>query len=82
MNAFLPILLAANKYRIINYDFPDIPLGSMKIPAVPLIILALVVGSIVAGILIAKAVRMRDYGWKVGLVLSTITVSTFIVLFG
>src|SRR5438874_1857808 len=48
MTSFLPILLAANKYRIIDYDFPVVPFGSMKIPAGPAIILLLIAASIAA----------------------------------
>jgi SecD/SecF fusion protein len=82
MNSLFPILLAANKYRIIDYDFPVVPFGSMKIPVGPVIVLLLIIASIAAGMLIARSVRMRDYGWKIALILSTITVSVFIVLFG
>src|SRR5262245_23641566 len=78
MNATLPLLLAANKYRIVDFNFPEI----VGLPAVPLIILGLIVLSVVLGYLIANAARMRDYGWKIGLILTTVTVSTFIVLFG
>src|SRR5438105_15837490 len=81
LNLF-PILLAANKYRIIDYDFPTILPKSLNWPAGPLIVLALIAVSIAVGIALANAVRMRDYGWRIGLILSTILVSTFIVLFG
>src|SRR5947208_2944385 len=82
MNAsLLPLLLAANKYRLINYDFPQILPDSLQISTSTLIVLALIAISITAGIMFAKAVRMRDYGWKVSLILSTILVSTFVVLF-
>src|SRR5262245_43255695 len=73
-----PLLLAANKYRIIDRDLPQI----LGMPSGPLIVLALIVISLAAGILFANSVRMRDYGWKVGLILATILVSTFVVLFG
>ena len=46
------------------------------------VIVALVVLSFVLGYLMANTARMRDYGWKIGLILSTVTVSTFVVLFG
>jgi len=80
--SLLPLLLAANKYRLINYDFPQILPDSLQISTSALIVLALIAVSIVAGIMFAKSVRMRDYGWKVSLILSTILVSTFVVLFG
>src|SRR3954467_3635242 len=80
--SLLPLLLAANKYRLINYDFPQILPDSLQISTSTLIVLALIAISITAGIMFAKAVRMRDYGWKVSLILSTILVSTFVVLFG
>jgi SecD/SecF fusion protein len=80
--SLFPILLAANKYRIINYDFPVIGPESLKIPLGPLIVLLLIVASIAFGILMANSLRMRDYGWKIGLILSTVLVSTFVVLFG
>jgi SecD/SecF fusion protein len=80
--SLFPILLAANKYRLIDYDFPVLSLGSLKIPSGPLIVVLLIAASIAAGILLANWVRMRDYGWKVGLILSTIVISTFVVLFG
>src|SRR6267142_1778689 len=76
--SFFPILLAANKYRIIDYDLPTF----FNMPAGPLIVLALIIVSAIIGIALANAVRMRDYGWKIGLILSTILVSTFVVLFG
>jgi SecD/SecF fusion protein len=77
-----PILLAANKYRIIDFDFPRILPHSLDWPSKPLIVLLLIIVSFVVGAMFANAVRMRDYGWKVGLILSTMLVSTFIVLFG
>src|SRR5437870_13755077 len=80
--SLFPILLAANKYRIINYDFPVLFPDSLKIPAGPLIVVLLIAASIAGGILLANWVRMRDYGWKIALILSTILVSTFVVTFG
>ncbi len=81
--SLFPILLAANKYRIIDYDFPVLFQGTKNaISTVPLIILGLIVASIVFGVLLARWVRMRDYAWKISLILSTILVSTFVVLFG
>src|SRR3954454_8268541 len=80
--SMLPLLFASNKYRLIDYDLPRILPESLQVSTGTLIVLALIAVSIAAGILFAKAVRMRDYGWKLSLILSTITVSTFIVLFG
>lgn len=80
--SLFPTLLAANKYRIIDYDFPVLLQDSLKIPLGPLLVLLLIVGSFVIGILFANSVRMRDYGWKIGLILCTVLVSTFILLFG
>src|SRR4051794_2970355 len=74
-----PILLAANRYRIINYDFPELIAG---VPTSLLICLALIVVSVALGTMMASALRLRDYGWKLGLILSTVTVATFIMLFG
>src|SRR5215471_15881791 len=78
-SSLIPILLAANKYRIIDFDFPPFIRG---ISTVPLIIVALIAISIACGVLLAKWVRMRDYGWKISLILGSILVSTFVVLFG
>src|SRR5438876_3296079 len=80
--SFFPLLFASNKYRLIDYDLPQILPDSLKISTGTLIVLALIAASIAAGIMFAKAVRMRDYGWKVSLILSTILVSTFVVAFG
>jgi SecD/SecF fusion protein len=83
MNAdFLPSLLAANKYRILDWDLPTILPGTLDWPSGPVIFIGLVVLSIVAGYLFANATRLRDYGWKVSLILGTVLVSTFIVLLG
>src|SRR5207253_2481311 len=75
----IPILLAANKYRILNYDFPPLISG---VSTGLLICLALIVASVAFGIMLANSMRMRDYGWKIGLILSTVTVATFIMLVG
>src|SRR5262245_12777195 len=80
--AFLPLLLAANKYRLIDFDFPKLMQHSLDWPLEPLIVLAIIIASLVLGVMFANAVRMRDYGWKIGLILSTLLVSTFVVLFG
>src|SRR5262245_13926303 len=80
--SLLTLLAATNRYRLINLDFPKIPPASLNWPSEPFIVLALIIGSIAIGILFANAVRMKDYGWKIGLILCTLTVSLFVVLFG
>src|SRR5205823_8289964 len=75
----IPLLLAANKYRLIDFDFPQVMPGW---PLEPLIVLALIIVSIVIGVMFANSVRMPTYGWKIGLILSTILVSAFVVAFG
>jgi SecD/SecF fusion protein len=83
MNAsLLPVLVAANKYRLIDWDLPRLFPGTLDWHSGPVIVLLLIVGSLVAGAMFAKAIRLREYGWKVGLILASILVSTFIVLFG
>lgn len=83
MNAsLLPVFLAANKYRLIDWDLPRLFPGTLDWNSGPLIVLVLILGSLVAGALFAKAIRLREYGWKVGLILASILVATFIVLFG
>jgi SecD/SecF fusion protein len=74
----LPILLAANKYRIIDFDFPPLISG---ISTSFLICLALIAASFGFCIAFANAMRIRDYGWKLGLILATLLVTTFVVLF-
>jgi hypothetical protein len=78
--SLLPTLLA--QYRILDYDFPQILPNSLNWPSGPLIVLALIAGSFLFGTLFARWVRMRDYGWRVGLILSTVLVSAFVLLFG
>jgi SecD/SecF fusion protein len=79
MNAnWLPVLLGANKYRLLDYDLPTI----FGMHSGPLIALGLIILSFAIGIAFANAARMRDYGWKIGLILSTVLVSLFVVLFG
>ena len=75
-------LLAENQYRLVNVDLPPILPDSLNIASFPVIVLALIAASFAVGILFANAVRMKDYGWKIGLILSTLLVSTFVVLFG
>ena len=77
-SSFFPLLVAANRYRILDYDLPAV----FGMPAAPLIVLGLIIASIVIGMMVAKSLRLRDYGWKLGLILSTVSVATFVVLFG
>src|SRR5262245_13446953 len=81
--SFIFPLLAANtnRYRIINYDFPQLLPESLNIGTGTLIVLGLIVASFVIGILWANAFRLRDYGWKIGLIFSPFLVSAFVVLF-
>lgn len=74
-----PNLLAANNYRIIDYTFPPLIPG---IATSLLVVMGLIIASFAVGIALANAYRLRDYGWKLGLILSTVLVSTFVVLFG
>src|SRR5262249_33142794 len=75
----LPNLLAANSYRIIDYTFPTLVTG---VATSFLVCLLLIAASFAFGIFLANAYRQRDYGWKIGLILSTVVVSAFVVLFG
>ena len=79
--ALLDPLLAVNHYRLINMDLPTIIPGTPQ-ASFGIIVLVLIAASFAAGILFANAIRLKDYGWKLGLILSTFLVSTFIVLFG
>ncbi len=80
--SLFPTLLAANKYRIIDYDFPTLLPDSLKIPSGLLTVLLIIAFSIAFGILFAKWAKMRDYGWKIGLITTTVLVSAFTMLFG
>jgi SecD/SecF fusion protein len=78
--SLLPILLASNKYRLIDIELPTIP--GLGLPAGVVITLGLIALAIVIGVLFARAVRMADYGWKISLILATLFVSLFVTLFG
>src|SRR6185503_1365545 len=78
----LPLLLASNKYRIFDVDLPRLSVAGNEFPAGLLIVPGLIILSFVIGVLFANSVRMRDYGWKVGLILSTTLVSLFVMFFG
>src|SRR5688500_16341738 len=77
----LPLLLAADN-RIIRLTVDRIGTEAFSVPALPAIILALILVSIAIGIWFANSVRMKDYGWKVGLILASFLASLAIVLFG
>lgn len=78
----LPLLFAANKYQILNLDLPRISLAGSEIPSAVLIVPGIIILSFVIGILFANSFRIKDYGWKLGLILSALFVSLFVVLFG
>src|SRR5688572_26311035 len=83
MNAdTFPMLLAANKYRLVDWELPRILPDSLNWPSGPFVLLALVAAAIAFGYLFANATRLRDYGWKIALISGTVLVSLFIVLFG
>src|SRR5262245_28093392 len=82
LSSLLTLLAATNRYRLIDFNFPKIPPASLNWPSEPLIVLGLIVLSFVIGNLFANSVRMKDYGWKIGLILSTLLVSLFVVMFG
>ncbi|HZN34574.1 MAG TPA: protein translocase subunit SecD [Pirellulaceae bacterium] len=87
MNVFhwlqsLSPILAENRYRLIDFDWPPILPDSLNVASFPAVLLGLIVVSFVLGWLFERATRLKDYGWKVGLILATTLVSTFVVLFG
>src|SRR6187551_1817337 len=83
MNADLfPLLLAANRYRLLDWELPRILPGSLDWPSGPVIFFALIALSIAFGYFFASATRLRDYGWKIALITGTVLVSLFVVLFG
>jgi SecD/SecF fusion protein len=79
--ASLPLLFAADN-RIIKLDLPTIGTESFSIPGLTAILLGLLVLSIGLGLWFAVLAQMKDYGWKVALILATTTVSLALVLFG
>jgi SecD/SecF fusion protein len=82
MNFFSSLLAAANQYRLINYDFPSILPETLNWPSEWLVAIGIIAGSFGIGILFANANRLKEYGWKIGLILTTLLLSVFLVLFG
>ena len=68
--AQLPSLLAADN-RLIKLDLPSFGTQSVQIPGMFLLVLGLIVASYLIGFWFANTIRMKDYGWKVGLILAT-----------
>ena len=79
--AFLPNLLAADN-RVLKVDLGTIGDENFQISGLALLVLGLILVSFAIGIWFANQVRMKDYGWKVGLILATLTASLAISLFG
>src|SRR4030095_4045094 len=77
----LPSLLAAHN-RVIKLNLPAFGTQSFQIPGIFFLVLGLIIASFVFGYWFANAVRMKDYGWKVGLILATFHSSLSICLFG
>src|SRR5688572_28045360 len=77
----LPQILAADN-RLIKLSLPNLTLGDFSVPMLAVILLGLVVIAFLLGIWLANAVRMKDYGWKLGLILASTLVSLGLVLFG
>jgi SecD/SecF fusion protein len=75
--SLLPQLLAADN-RLLKVDIPTIA----QIPGMVWLVLVLIAASFGLGILLANSLRLRDYGWKIGLILATLSASLAIVLFG
>ena len=78
----LPLLYAAADNRLIKYNFPMIGGENFQFSSVWIIVIALIAVCFGLGIAFANAIRMRDYGWKVGLIAVTWALSIFAVLFG
>jgi SecD/SecF fusion protein len=77
----LPTLLAADN-RVIKLDLPSFGTETFQIPGLFFLVLGLIVVSFAVGIWFANAIRMKDYGWKVGLILATFFSSLTICLLG
>jgi SecD/SecF fusion protein len=84
MNAFSSLLLAANEYRLINFQFPVLFEGDdgLNIPSQWLVALGIIAAAIAIGVFFANSMRLKDYGWKISLILVTLGLSLFLVLFG
>ena len=79
--AQLPTLLAADN-RLLKFEWPELGLERYNISPLLLLLIALVAIAFGLGTAFARGVRMRDYGWKVGVILTAWFVSVAIVLFG
>src|SRR5687768_15858173 len=77
----LPLFLAADN-RLVKLNIERIGTDAFSVPALPAILLLLLVLSFAVGIWFANSVRMKDYGWKVGLILASTSLALAIVLFG
>ncbi len=77
---FLSLLAADN--RVIKLDLPSFGTQSVQIPGMFLLVLGLIVVSFLIGYWFANTIRMKDYGWKVGLILATFTSALAICLLG
>src|SRR4030095_6793165 len=77
----LPSLLAADN-RLIKLNLPSFGSESMQISGLFVLVLAIIVASFAFGFWFANAIRMKDYGWKVGLILATFMSSLAICLLG
>lgn len=82
MNAFFPLLAQTTKYRLLDFDFPPILPESLNWPSQPFFALGILILSFVIGSLFANSIRLKDYGWKIGLILAAFFLSLFVVLFG
>jgi len=72
-----PVVEAADKAAT-EAATGDASTGTLRL----LIAIGIIIGSFVAGTLIANALRMRDYSFRIGLVLFTLFASIAIVYFG
>jgi SecD/SecF fusion protein len=79
--ASIPNLLAADN-RVLKVDLGTIGDENFQISGLALLVLGLILVSFAIGIWFANQVRMKDYGWKIGLILATLTASLAISLFG
>ena len=85
MNPLQSLLLAANEYRLIPFQFPVLfqdEEGKGGIASQWFIALGLIALAIGGGYLLANSARLKDYGWKLALIFTTTALSLFLVLFG
>src|SRR5437868_1158539 len=76
--ATLPLLLGADN-RVLPVEFPQLIRG---VPTLWVLIFASIALSVAFGYWFASMIRMREYGWKVSLILATFFASLLVVLFG